>query len=97
FPEESDQSMDVGDPTWLKCKSTLWGQAGRWQSQLGSWTGLTSLEERGHAWEEWASITSKQARRLSQEGVPSRLHDDYDRVVSFMSRALGHVSGQREF
>ncbi|KAI8071782.1 hypothetical protein BC940DRAFT_293717 [Gongronella butleri] len=85
------------DPTWLKCKSSLWGQAGRVQTRLGAMTGLRSLEQRGQTWETWASSASKQARRLSQEGVPSRLHGEYSRVMGIVGKVMGYVSGDDEY
>lgn len=84
------------DPELSKLKSSFWKRAGQLQSSIGSLAGLKSWEETGRKTEEEASRNYKQAEDRLTSGEPSRLHGEYDRLMGYLSYAMGHVAGDKE-
>lgn len=84
------------DPEILKLKSSFWKRAGKFQSAIGSMTGLESWQTSGHKVEEEAEREYKEAERRLGQGEPSRLHGEYDRLMGYVTYAVGHVAGDTD-
>ncbi|KAG2210464.1 uncharacterized protein EV154DRAFT_496911 [Mucor mucedo] len=86
----------MGDPELQKIKSSFWKTAGRLQSAIGSMTGLESWQTSGHKTKEEAEREYREAEERLNGGEASRLHGEYDRLMGYVTYAVGHVSGDPE-
>lgn len=85
-----------GDPELQKIKSTFWKKAGQLQSAIGSLTGLESLQTTGTKTEEEAEREYREAEERLNRGEASRVHGEYDRLMGYVTYAVGHISGDSE-
>lgn len=92
----SSSTSPNGDPELAKLKSSFWKKAGQVQSSIGALAGLKSWEETGRKTEEEASREYRDAESRLNNGEPSRLHGEYDRLMGYLSYAVGHVAGDKE-
>lgn len=86
-------SASMGDPELQKIKSSFWKTAGQLQSAIGSMTGLESWQTSGHKTKEEAEREYREAEERLHSGEASRIHGEYDRLMGYVTYAVGHVSG----
>lgn len=89
-------STSEGDPELQKMKSSFWKKAGQLQSAIGSITGLESWQKSGTKTEEEAEREYKDAEERLNRGEASRIHGEYDRLMGYVTYAVGHVAGDAE-
>ncbi|KAI8638238.1 hypothetical protein BD408DRAFT_323341, partial [Parasitella parasitica] len=84
------------DPELLKLNSAVWRRAGQLQSAIGSLAGLESWQTSGEQKKEHAEREHKEAQNRLQQGEASRLHGEYERLMGYVTYAIGHVAGDPE-
>lgn len=93
---QQGSTSTASDPEVTRLKSSFWKKAGQLQSSIGSLTGLKSWEETGRKTEKEAEREYNEAESRITNGEPSRLHGEYDKLMGYLSYAVGHVAGDKD-
>lgn len=95
-PTANFSNSEEGDPELQKIKSSFWKKAGQLQSAVGSIAGLESWQTTGENAKKEAEREYEKAEYRLNQGEASRLHGEYDRLMGYVTYAVGHVAGDTE-